>query len=144
MKVLVLCTGNSCRSQMMEGFLRHFAAGQAEIVSAGVEAHGLHPLAVQVMKEAGIDISGHVSDVVANYVNSGVTHVLTVCDHAAQRCPVFPGEVQMTHQSFPDPASAVGTNDEVIQQFRMVREMIRGYARAWVEEQLTHVERGAE
>ncbi|MBX3101638.1 MAG: arsenate reductase ArsC [Bacteroidetes bacterium] len=134
--ILVLCTGNSCRSQMAEGYIRYFSAGRAGIYSAGIEAHGVNPLAVAVMKEDGLDISGHTSDTIAQYLHLPFDIVLTVCDNAQERCPVFPGTMNRVHYSFPDPARAVGAQEEVLQQFRVVRDMIKSYAREFVKQNL--------
>ncbi|HEX2684837.1 MAG TPA: arsenate reductase ArsC, partial [Ferruginibacter sp.] len=105
-KILVLCTGNSCRSQMAEGYLRYFTNGAAEVYSAGIEAHGLNAKAVAVMKEDGIDISGQASDIAGKYAGIDFDYVITVCDHAGENCPVFPGSARKLHQDFPDPARA--------------------------------------
>lgn len=131
MKILVLCTGNSCRSQMAEGYLKHFLKGRAEVYSAGIEAHGMNPEAVKVMAEDGIDISGHTSDSISSYENLLFHHVMTVCDNAKERCPYFPASVQAHHKNFPDPAKATGTDEEIRQQFRQVRDLIREYCRGF-------------
>lgn len=135
-KVLVLCTGNSCRSQMAEGFLRKYAGENAQIFSAGVETHGLNPRAVQVMREAGIDISGHSSDHVNQYLGTGIGWVITVCDSAAEKCPYFPEQTILSHHSFPDPAKATGTEAEILDAFRAVRDEIDVFAEKWVKENL--------
>ncbi|WP_343704521.1 arsenate reductase ArsC [Chitinophaga sp.] len=126
-KVLVLCTGNSCRSQMAEGYLRHFAGNTAEIYSAGVETHGVNPRAIVTMAEDGIDISGHTSNKVSEYTGIPFDYVITVCDNARERCPVFPSGAQKFHENFPDPAKATGTEEEIMAQFREVRQVIRDY-----------------
>ncbi len=113
-KILVLCTGNSCRSQIAEGYLRYFAGDKAMIYSAGIETHGVNPKAVAVMKDDGIDISNHTSNNVEEYKNISFDYVITVCDNAREVCPVFPSQAKMFHQNFPDPAKAAGTNQEVI------------------------------
>lgn len=133
-RVLVLCTGNSCRSQIAEGYLRHFAGDKAEIYSAGVETHGVNPRAVATMKEDGIDISHHTSNNVNEYSDVDFDYVITVCDNAKERCPVFPSKAKQFHQNFPDPAKAAGTEVEVQQQFRMVRNMIKEYCKNFVAE----------
>ncbi len=135
-KVLVLCTGNSCRSQIAEGFLRHFAGDAAEIYSAGVETHGVNPRAIATMSEAGIDISGHTSNNVAEYAGIDFDYVITVCDHAKERCPVFPTRAEKFHENFPDPAKATGTEAEIMQQFKDVREIIRNYCERFVNAHL--------
>jgi arsenate reductase (thioredoxin) len=131
-RILVLCTGNSCRSQMAEGWLRHFAGAAAEVHSAGVEAHGLNPRAVAVMKEAGVDISGHTSKTVEELPAVPFDHVVTVCDNARERCPYFPARVAVTHRSFDDPAKAPGSEAEVMETFRHVRDEIRDWAEGFV------------
>ena len=120
-KVLVLCTGNSCRSQIAEGYLRHFAGQKAEIYSAGVETHGVNPKAITTMKEDGIDISNHTSNNIDDYRNIDFDFVITVCDNAKERCPFFPTKAQKFHYNFPDPAKAIGTEEEILQEFRTVR-----------------------
>lgn len=135
-KILVLCTGNSCRSQIAEGYLRHFVNGRADIYSAGIETHGVNPRAVAIMKEDGIDISHHSSNHVDEYINIRFNYVITVCDNAAERCPVFPADTQKIHQSFPDPAKATGTEQEIMEQFRIVQNQIKNYCRAFVSENI--------
>jgi arsenate reductase len=133
-KILVLCTGNSCRSQMAEGYLRSFAKGKAEIFSAGIEAHGVNPLAVKIMKEDGIDISHQTSNHVDEYKNVAFDYVITVCDNAKEKCPFFPSSAKKFHRNFPDPAKAKGTDKAVLRQFRKVREEIKIYCRKFVAE----------
>ena len=134
--VLVLCTGNSCRSQIAEGYLRHFAADKAEIYSAGVETHGVNPKAIETMKEDGIDISQHTSNNIDEYRSIEFDFVITVCDNAKERCPFFPGKAKKFHYNFPDPAKATGTDDEIKQEFRSVRQLIKDYAQTFVVENL--------
>ncbi len=134
--ILVLCTGNSCRSQLAEGYLRYFAGDKARIYSAGIETHGVNPKAIQVMAEDGIDISQHTSNNVNEYLNISFDAVITVCDNANEACPYFPGKTERFHQDFPDPAKATGTAEEVIQEFRKVRDMIKGYCEKFVAEHL--------
>src|SRR5687767_1460994 len=117
-KVFVLCTGNSCRSQIAEGYLRHFAGNRAEIFSAGIETHGVNPRAIATMKEDGIDISSHTSNNISEYRDIDFDYVITVCDNAKERCPVFPSSAQQFHHNFPDPARAIGTEAEIMDQFR--------------------------
>lgn len=133
-KILVLCTGNSCRSQLAEGYLRHFAGGRAAVYSAGIETHGVNPKAVAVMAEDGIDISYHTSNQVDEYDGIAFDYVITVCDNAKESCPVFPTRAKKFHHNFPDPAKAQGTPEEVMDQFRSVRDMIRDYADKFVKE----------
>ena len=135
-KVLVLCTGNSCRSQIAEGYLRHFARGKAAIYSAGVETHGVNTKAIATMKEDGIDISHHTSNNIEEYRNVDFDFVITVCDNAKERCPFFPSNAQKFHYNFPDPAKASGTEEEIMQQFRNVRNMIKEYAEQFVKANL--------
>jgi arsenate reductase len=119
---------------MAEGYLKHFAGNSAEVYSAGVETHGVHPRAVQIMKEDGIDISGHTSNNINEYRNIDFDFVITVCDNAKERCPYFPSNAKKFHYNFPDPAKATGTEAAIIQQFRNVREMIKKYCRQFVDE----------
>ena len=135
-KVLVLCTGNSCRSQIAEGYLRHFAGDKAEIFSAGIETHGVNPRAVATMKEDGIDISAHTSNNIQEYRHINFDHVITVCDNAKERCPFFPSKAQKHHYNFPDPAKATGNEDVIMQEFRTVRDQIKEFSRKFVSENL--------
>jgi arsenate reductase len=134
--ILVLCTGNSCRSQMAEGYLREFAGEKAEIYSAGVETHGVNPRAVEVMKEDGIDISSHTSNLVNDYIEIPFHFILTVCDNARERCPFFPSNAKRFHHDFPDPAKAIGNEEEIHEAFVKTRELIKNYCRKFVEDQL--------
>ncbi len=134
--ILVLCTGNSCRSQMAEGYLRHFAEGKAKIYSAGIETHGVNPKAVEVMRRDGIDISAQTSNNVNEYLDIDFDYVITVCDNANEACPFFPGSVQRFHQNFPDPARATGAPDVVMMAFEGVRTMIKDYCEDFVR---THI-----
>ncbi|MDN3586012.1 arsenate reductase ArsC [Pedobacter aquatilis] len=135
-KILVLCTGNSCRSQIAEGYLRHFAGDKAEVYSAGIETHGVNPKAIEVMRRDGIDISGHTSNNIDEYSGLDFDYVITVCDNAKENCPYFPINAVKFHYNFPDPAKATGTEEEVMGAFREVREMIRKYAQNFVIENL--------
>ena len=135
-KILVLCTGNSCRSQIAEGYLRHFANGKADIYSAGVEAHGVNPKAIATMKEDNIDISSHTSNNIDEYRNIDFDFVITVCDNAKERCPFFPSKAKKLHQNFSDPAKATGTDEEIREQFRQVREQIKSYSQQFVADNL--------
>ncbi len=123
--VLVLCTGNSCRSQLAEGYLRHFHGYKANIYSAGVETHGVNPRAIHTMLEDGIDISAHTSNHVDEYLHIPFDLVLTVCDHASERCPIFPSTAKRIHHNFSDPAKATGSEEEIREAFRRVREEIK-------------------
>lgn len=131
-KILVLCTGNSCRSQMAEGYLRYFAGDSAEVYSAGVETHGVNPGAIEIMREDGIDISRHTSNNITEYKGMSFDFIITVCDNAKERCPVFPSNAKKFHHNFLDPAKAIGTEEEVTQEFRVVRNMIKTYSREFV------------
>lgn len=133
-KILVLCTGNSCRSQMAEGYLKHFAGEDAEVYSAGIEAHGLNPSAVHTMKEDGIDISAQTSNTIQQYIGMPFDYLITVCDHAQEHCPVFPGSVTRIHHSFSDPAKATGSEEYVQNQFRQVRNAIKDFCRQFISE----------
>lgn len=126
-QILVLCTGNSCRSQIAEGYLRHFADNKVEVYSAGVETHGVNPRAIAIMKEDGIDISQHTSNNISEYKEIDFDFVITVCDNAKERCPFFPSRAKRFHHNFPDPAKATGTDEEIMQQFRQVRDVIKDY-----------------
>jgi arsenate reductase (thioredoxin) len=126
--ILVLCTGNSCRSQIAHGFLEHFTDGRSvKIFSAGVETHGVNPKAISIMKEVGIDISSNTSNNIDEYFDVAFDFVITVCDNAKVRCPYFPTKALKLHYNFPDPAKAVGSEEEILEQFRIVREMIKDY-----------------
>src|SRR6478735_3968773 len=128
-KVLVLCTGNSCRSQIAHGYLEFFGKGKLQVFSAGIETHGVNPRAVAIMKEDGIDISHHTSNNVNEYANINFDYVITVCDNAKENCPYFPATVKSFHHNFPDPAKAKGSEEEIMKSFREVREMIKTYTR---------------
>ena len=133
-KVLVLCTGNSCRSQMAHGYLEKFLSHDAEVYSAGIETHGLNPRAVSVMKEDGIDISNHTSNNITEYVDIDFDYVITVCDNAREQCPFFPSHAQKFHYDFPDPAKAKGTEAEINREFEKVRDMIKRFCMTFVKE----------
>ena len=130
-KILVLCTGNSCRSQMAEGYLRHFNS-ELEVYSAGVETHGVNPRAVSTMKADGIDISHHTSNHIDEYQDIDFDYIITVCDNARERCPVFPSRARKFHQNFPDPAKATGSDEEIMSSFETTRNMIREYCREFI------------
>jgi arsenate reductase len=130
--ILVLCTGNSCRSQLLHGYLQHYLGERATVHSAGVEVHGLNPRAVRVMAEDGLDIAHHTSNHVAEYAHVPFAYVLTVCDHAQEVCPVFPLSAQKLHHNFADPAKTTGSEAEIMQQFRAVRDEVKQYAQAFV------------
>ena len=130
--VLILCTGNSCRSHLAEGFLRQFAGDVLEVASAGSRPAGyVHPLAIQVMREAGVDISAHTSKHMNEFLPRSVETVITVCGNADQACPLFPGQVNRHHWPFDDPAHATGTDEEKLAVFRRVRDEIKAVFRAY-------------
>lgn len=128
MNILVLCTGNSCRSQLAHAYLEHYTNPDfVNIYSAGIETHGVNPKAIATMKEDGIDISHYTSNLVSEYMNIQFDYVITVCDNANERCPVFPSTAKKIHHNFTDPAKAVGTEEEVMEKFSTVRNEIKNY-----------------
>ena len=130
LKILFLCTGNSCRSQMAEGWARHLRPGTIEAYSAGVEPHGMNPLAVKAMAETGVDISGQRSKHVRELASVPFDYVITVCDHANETCPVFPGKVKRLHVRFDDPprlAKEAKTEAQALSHYRRVRDEIRSF-----------------
>jgi arsenate reductase (thioredoxin) len=132
--VLILCTGNSCRSHLAEGILRAAAGDLFEVASAGSQPAGyVHPLAIQVMREIGIDISGHRSKSLREFLAAKVETVITVCGHVDQACPVFPGQVNRHHWPFDDPAKAEGTDEQKLAVFRRVRDEIRRTFQAYAD-----------
>ncbi|MGA2574997.1 MAG: arsenate reductase ArsC [Bryobacteraceae bacterium] len=126
-RVLILCTGNSARSQMAEGLLRDHAGGRFEVFSAGTRPSRVRPEAIAVMRELGIDISGHRSKSVEEFAGQPFDYVLTVCDNARESCPIFPGKAAMIHRSFADPAALEGGEEERLALFRRVRDEMRQY-----------------
>jgi len=129
-QVLFLCTGNSCRSQMAEGWARHLRGGEIEPYSAGIEKHGLNANAVRVMGEAGVDISGHESKTLEELGPVRFDYVVTVCGHADEHCPAFPGETPVVHVGFDDPpklAQTAGSDEEALGHYRRVRDEIRAF-----------------
>jgi arsenate reductase len=132
-RVLFLCTGNSCRSQMAEGLVNHDFAGRVEAFSAGTEPHGLNPRAVQVMSEVGIDISRNNSDHISHYEGQNFDYVITLCGDADENCPLFFGGVKRLHMGFEDPPRATGTEEEVLNVYRRVRDEIRVKMRGFFE-----------
>jgi arsenate reductase len=135
-KILVLCTGNSCRSQIAEGYLRFFAAQKAVIYSAGVETHGVNPKAIATMLEDGIDITHQTSNHVDEYQHVEFDFVITVCDHAKERCPLFPSKAKKIHCNFPDPAKATGSEEAILEQFSIVRQQIKDFCRQFAQDHL--------
>jgi arsenate reductase len=130
-RVLILCTGNSARSQMAEGLLRHDAGDRFEVFSAGVKPSGVRPEAIAVMRELGIDLSGLRSKHVSEFACEAFDYVLTVCDNARENCPIFPGGAISIHHNFVDPAAASGSEEERLAVFREVRDHIREYLRSF-------------
>jgi len=135
-KILVLCTGNSCRSQMAHGYLVAIGGEKVDVYSAGVETHGVNPQAIAIMAEDGIDISQHTSNHVDEYGNIDFDYVITVCDHARERCPWFPTSAVLYHENFPDPAKAEGNTDEVRLSFEATRDLIKSYCRTFISEKI--------
>jgi arsenate reductase len=134
-RVLILCTGNSARSQMAEGILRHDGADRFDAFSAGTKPGHVRPEAIQAMSEIGIDISGQRSKSLNEYLDQQFDYIITVCDNAAENCPVFPGMAKRIHRSFEDPpAPGVGTDQQRLWIFRRVRDEIREWIEAWMQE----------
>ena len=136
MNILILCTGNSCRSQIAEGFLKNYSCINTKVFSAGIETHGVNPRAIEVMDEVGIDISNHTSNNINEYKDIEFDHIITVCDHASENCPNFPSHSEKHHCNFPDPAKAIGTQEEILNEFRSVRNLISNYSKKFVSEHL--------
>ncbi len=133
-KILVLCTGNSCRSQMAHGYLEHFSKyDKVQVYSAGVETHGVNPKAIAIMLEDGIDISQHTSNNIDEYYTIPFDFVITVCDNAKERCPFFETQAVRLHYNFSDPAKAIGTEEEILNEFRKVREEIKLYCKEFIQ-----------
>ncbi len=131
-RVLILCTGNSARSQMAEGLLRHDGGGRFEVESAGTHPSSVRPEAVEAMREIGVDISAHRSKSVDEFEGQDFDYVITVCDNAKENCPVFPSKTERLHWSFDDPAAAAGNDEERLAVFRRVRDEIRSRLRKWM------------
>lgn len=134
-RVLFLCTGNSCRSQMAEGFLRQLAGDQFEIFSAGTHPSQVNPRAIASMTELGVDISNHKSQSVDEFSDQNFDYVITVCDSARATCPVFPHSNKSLHWSFEDPAEATGTEEQVMQVFRKVRDQIKDQIQMFIKDE---------
>jgi len=130
--ILVLCTGNSCRSQIAHGFLSKYSKELATIYSAGIETHGVNPKAISTMNKKDIDISHHTSNNVSEYTNINFDFVITVCDNAKEKCPYFPTNAVRLHYNFPDPAKAIGSQEEIDAEFDKVRDMIDIYCKDFV------------
>lgn len=135
-KILVLCTGNSCRSQIAHGYLQYFAKEKATIYSAGIETHGVNPRAISTMKDDNIDISNHTSNHIDEYKDINFDYVITVCDNAKESCPLFIGEARIFHHNFPDPAKAIGTEEEIYIEFQKVRDQIKKYCKDFAKDNL--------
>ena len=135
MKVLFLCTGNSARSQMAEAFARHYAGDAIDAYSAGLEPKGLHPMTVKVMEEIGLDMSAHTSKPLSDYMGKlHFGYLITVCGQADKNCPaVFPGMGQRLHWEFEDPVAATGSEEDRLQAFRQIRDLIRVRVQNWLE-----------
>ena len=131
MRVLILCTGNSARSQMAEGLLRHDAGDAYEVFSAGTKPTGVRPEAITVMREVGIDISGHRSKSVDEFAGQDFDYVITVCDNANESCPIFPAKTKRIHWSVEDPAGVQGSEGETLTAFRRARDELRARLRAF-------------
>ncbi|MBI49402.1 MAG: protein tyrosine phosphatase [Crocinitomicaceae bacterium] len=131
--ILILCTGNSCRSQIAEGLLKNLLPNVG-VYSAGIETHGVNPKAIRVMDEIDIDLRSNTSNHIEEYSDINFDHIITVCDHAAENCPHFPSKAQRHHFNFPDPAKATGSEEEILNQFRSVRHLIKEYLEKFVAE----------
>ncbi|RMG68211.1 MAG: arsenate reductase ArsC [Calditrichaeota bacterium] len=136
LRVLILCTGNSARSQMAEGLIRHVLGDRVEVYSAGTHPSRVNPFAIRAMAEIGIDISGHRSKRVEEFLDKDLDLVITVCSDAEENCPVFPGRVKRAHIGFEDPARATGSDEEILAVFRRVRDQIRERLLPFVEQQV--------
>ena len=131
-RVLILCTANSARSQMAEGLLRHLAGEELEVFSAGSQPSVVNPFAIQAMDEKGLDIRNHRSQHLNEFINEPFDYVITVCDRAAESCPLFPGPAKRIHWGFPDPAGVEGHDEAILTNFREVRDAIERQLRDWV------------
>ncbi len=134
LNILFLCTGNSCRSQIAEGWARHVGSDHVEVQSAGIEAHGKNPRAIEVMKEIGIDISGQESTIVSDDMLQKADIVVTVCGHADEQCPVLPPNVKKVHWPLTDPAKATGSEEEILSEFRATRDEVESRVRGLLAE----------
>lgn len=136
MKILVLCTGNSCRSQMMHGWLKIIGGNNVLVKSAGIETHGVNKTAIKVMKEVNVDISNHTSNHIDEYMGEQFDSIITVCDHAKESCPVFPSTAEQIHHNFNDPSKMTGSNELVFNEFRKVRDEIKLFAEEFLSKRL--------
>jgi arsenate reductase len=133
--ILILCTGNSCRSQIAHGYFEHFTDGRkVKVYSAGVETHGVNPKAIAIMKADGINISHYTSNLVDEYFDIPFDYVITVCDNAKERCPFFPTKALKVHYNFPDPAKATGSDADIMESFQSVRELIKTFTKQFIYE----------
>ncbi len=137
-RVLILCTGNSARSQMAEGLLRALGGAHFDVFSAGSRPSVVNPLAVQAMRERGIDISGQRSKHLSEFLKQPFEYVITVCDQAAETCPIFPGRAQRIHWSFPDPAAMEGSDEQRLTAFQQTREALEEHLNSWLAELAAH------
>ncbi|EMJ88187.1 arsenate reductase ArsC [Leptospira meyeri] len=134
--ILILCTGNSCRSQIAEGWMQFYAKDKANVYSAGIETHGVNPKAIATMQAVGIDISKHTSNHINEYKDIPFDFIITVCDHAKENCPYFPSNAKRFHHNFSDPSKLLGTEEEVKAAFAKTREEIRNYCESFVNNEL--------
>jgi arsenate reductase len=139
LRILFLCTGNSCRSQVAEGWTRHLKSKQIDAFSAGIEPKGINPRAIRVMKEAGVDMSGQRSKRVRELLDQQFDHVVTLCGDGREACPVFPSNTKLRHVGFEDPAAETGTEEGILSVFRRVRDLIRSFVET-LPDSLEHVE----
>ena len=135
-KVLIVCTGNSCRSQMAEGWIREFAKDKVEVYSAGTHPEPVNAVAIKVMQSLCVDISQHQSNLIDEYLNLDFDYVITVCDSAKELCPTFTSASKVIHKSFPDPAKAKGTDEEVLAVYTMVRDMLKSFCKEFLQKEL--------
>ncbi len=134
LRVLILCTGNSARSQMAEGLLRHLAGDRLEVYSAGSKPSRVNPFAIEAMQRRGIDINGQRSKHLSKYLDQPFDYVITVCDQAAETCPIFPGRAHCIHWSFSDPAAVEGSDEEILAAFEQIRDELEAKLAAWTKE----------
>lgn len=142
MRVLILCTANSARSQMAEGLLRHEAGTSCDVHSAGTNPSHVRPEAIAVMREAGIDISRHRSKSIEEFLGQDFDYVITVCDNAREHCPVFPAETRRVHWSIEDPAAVQGTEEERLEAFRSARDELQNRLQAFIQEEFSSPGKG--
>ena len=135
-KILIVCTGNSCRSQMAEAWIRKFASGRVQVFSAGTHPERVNTKAIHVMQLEGLDISNHKSNLVDEFIHMDLDYVITVCDDANERCPYFSTVAKKMHKSFPDPAKAKGTEKEILKVYKDVRDSLKEFAMDFVKKEL--------